>query len=165
MSRTCSWNTGRKWWMNSDQTTIQSWKKPLDTLISLWNMLGFCWWFWWWSHAVHHPINLKILSIQRIKPAMQVDSMLLLLEVPVPSRRLKRRIQQRRRLLITLEAYWEINVTKRNMKPSENMLKERRGVLKYKLVPNQFNFNFMVVGQLAVWRPRRYFEYHKPNKI
>ena len=47
--------------------------------------------------------------------------MLLLLEVPVPSRRLKRRIQQRRRLLITSEAYWEINVTKLNMKPSENM--------------------------------------------
>tara|TARA_B100000401_G_scaffold393826_1_gene301895 strand:- start:1760 stop:2020 length:261 start_codon:yes stop_codon:yes gene_type:complete len=71
--------------------------------------------------AVHHPINLKILSIQRTKPAMQVGSMLLLLEVPVPSRRLKRRIQQRRRLLITSEAYWEINVTKLNMKSSENM--------------------------------------------
>jgi len=34
---------------------------------------------------------------------------------------LKRRIQQKRRLLITSEAYWEINVTKLNMKSLENM--------------------------------------------
>ena len=52
---------------------------------------------------------------------MQEGSMLLLLEVLVPSIQLKRRIQQRRRLLITSEAYWEINVTKLNMKSSENM--------------------------------------------